>query len=81
MGEEWFKGREEVGWGMGGMVEGEILVELNEGKIYFQLKKKKRKAAGPPTGSPSSSASSSFLLIQPEVSSTSVHWLGVNHCI
>ena len=52
MGEEWFKGREEVGWGMGGMVEGEILVELNEGKIYFQLKKKKEKLLvllqGPP---------------------------------
>jgi hypothetical protein len=33
--------------------------------------------AGPPRGSPSS-ASSSFLLIQPQGSPASVHWLGVN---
>jgi hypothetical protein len=34
--------------------------------------------AGPHTGSLSSSASSSFPLIQPQVSGSSAHWLGIN---
>ncbi|CRH49041.1 Uncharacterised protein [Chlamydia trachomatis] len=37
--------------------------------------------AGLPMGSLSSSASSSVSLIQPQESTASVHWLGVNVCI
>ena len=37
--------------------------------------------AGLPIGLPSSSPSSSLILIQPQESTTSVHWLGISICI